>query len=109
MLDSINQGPCFTGAKYNILRVVAAFPLDADFYTRSTAVAAVLEQDHHPLAKLSRTDLTLELSAHPELKVILDDLTTKTKRNREESDEDPNSNTKTDRPQAKKRAEKRGP
>ena len=75
MSPNVNMGSL--GLKYNILQVVTAFPLDTDFYTQSAAVAAVLKQDHHPLAKSSRTDITLELSAHPELKVILDDLTTK--------------------------------
>jgi hypothetical protein len=52
MPSSINKkGDCFTGARYNILRVVAAYPLNANFHSRSKSVKAALGEDLQPLGE----------------------------------------------------------
>jgi hypothetical protein len=77
MLSAINQGPCFTGAEYNVLRVIAAFPR---FSTRAKAVAAALQNDHHPIATI-REDLLMEsLARESKVTEILPALTIRHKR-----------------------------
>ena len=75
MLAAINgEDSCWTGAEYNILRVVAAFPLAADFGSKSKLVATMLKDDKHPLAILSSERLVEVLLARPESKSCLDSL-----------------------------------
>jgi hypothetical protein len=100
MLGAINLGECFTGRQYNILRVVAAFPLDVNFESSSKAIQRALVEDKHPLAALSHVLLTAELATCPDGKSFVDQLKRKLKRDRAEIDE---GSDKDDRPQAKKR------
>jgi len=75
MLAAINGADsCWTGAEYNILRVVAAFPLAADLDSKSKLVATMLKHDKHPLATLSNVSLVAELVARPESKSCVDSL-----------------------------------
>lgn len=62
MLAAINKGERFTTGKYNILRVVAAYPLVADFDSASVKVQERLIQDNHALAQLDGTALIAEFS-----------------------------------------------
>lgn len=49
MLEAINHAEdCFTGARYNILRVIAAYPLDAaDLASSSLKVQRAIREDNH--------------------------------------------------------------
>jgi len=87
MLDAINQGDSFPGLQYNILRVVAAFPLGADFQSSRGAVQEALGEDRHPLARLSRTALTAGLATCQDCKSLLGQLNGKLKTARAELDE----------------------
>ena len=62
MKVAINQDERFTPGPYNILRVIAAFPLGFKLNSPSLAVQVALEEDKHVLAKLPRTVLITELA-----------------------------------------------
>jgi hypothetical protein len=51
-----------TGSKYNVLRVIAAFPLGVDFNSASKKVQKTLKEDNHPLASLPGSVLTSALA-----------------------------------------------
>jgi len=87
MLGAINHGDSFPGLQYNILRVVAAFPLGADFKSSRGAVQEALGEDRHPLARLSRATLTAELATCQDCKSLLGKLNGKLKTARAELDE----------------------
>ena len=73
MLDAIyipNQ-PRTADGKYPILRVVAAFPLDVNFGSNSEKVQDALEEDTHPLARLSQTMLASVIASTPEGEAIV--------------------------------------
>jgi hypothetical protein len=73
---------------YNILRVVGAFPLTADFNSRSTDVRDALENDGHALAQLFRPALTTALATTSHSRSILSMLTVGLKRSRGEVDDE---------------------
>jgi len=102
MLGAINQGEESLGHKYNILRVVAAFPLDVNFQSSSKVVQMALDEDEHPLAALSHAILTAELATCPDGKSFVDQLKGKLKRDRAEIDEGSDDEAKDDRPKAKR-------
>ena len=58
--------PCYTGADFNILRVIAAFPLLVNRDSKSKHEKNILNSDKHPLAILPTTHLVAELGAQPE-------------------------------------------
>lgn len=88
MFKSINKGKrCFTGARYNILRVVAAYPLDANFTSRSADIADAMSEDKHPLATLRHASLLAALATCDSTPSILSSLTTSLKRARGQVDE----------------------
>jgi len=87
MLGAINQGDHFPGLQYDILRVVAALPLGADFESSGGAVQKALGEDGHPLARLSRAALTAELATCQDGKSFLGELNRKLKTARAELDE----------------------
>jgi len=64
MLKAINEEEnCFTGARYNILRVVAAYPLDADVNSQSSKnIQQAILEDNHPLATLLHAPLLSSLA-----------------------------------------------
>ena len=67
MLAAINTpDECFTGARYNILRVVAAYPFDAkiDATMRSNEIKVAVEADQHPLATLRHGSLLSALATY---------------------------------------------
>jgi hypothetical protein len=103
MLDAINQGDRFTGPKYNILRLVAAFPLDVNFKSSSLAVKQVLSQDTHALAKLSRTALMAELAINLDTRSFLNQLNGTLKRSHTQLEEGSDGKAKGDTPKAKRR------
>jgi hypothetical protein len=74
MLAAINDGDPFTEAQYNLLRVVAAFPLAANFNSPSKVVRDALQEDAHPLAKLSNGALTAELATCEDGKSLVNQL-----------------------------------
>lgn len=66
MLAGINkQCASFTSGEYNILRVVAAFPLLVNFNSTSRDVGKRLSQDSHPLAQLSSAAFVFQLTKFP--------------------------------------------
>ena len=101
MLGAINLGDCFTGLQYNILRVVAAFPLDANFESVSEVVQTAIDEDGHPLAKLSQVILTAELATCPDGKSFVNLLKGKLKRAHKETRSD--DEAEEDGPNAKRR------
>ncbi len=102
MLGAINQGPCFAGPKYNILQVVAAFPLDVNFTSKSQAVRNAIQEDTHPLAKLSRLVLTTELTTCKDGKSFVNQLNRTLKRACLELEEGSDDEAEDDRPMAKR-------
>ena len=64
MLAAINTPEeCFTGVKYNILRVIAAYPLDAWVDGgRSPEIKSAIDADPHPLATLRHGPLLSSLA-----------------------------------------------
>jgi hypothetical protein len=78
MLDVINPPKdSFTGARYNLLRVIVAYPQNAQnaqLSGRSTVVKQVLDEDHHPIATMKHTSLTVSLSFDETLSPILQSL-----------------------------------
>jgi hypothetical protein len=85
MLEAINTpDECFTGARYNILRVVAAYPLDAkiDATTRSKEIRDAIEADPRPLATLRHGSLLSALATYDGTPTILSALALSMKRPR---------------------------
>jgi len=87
MLNEINKEDCFTGARYNILRVVAAYPLNASFTTLSTNVQKALDEDKHPLALLKHAPLLASLTSNDSPHTIFSSLSVSLKRARGEVDD----------------------
>ena len=101
MKAAINQDERFTPGPYNILRVIAASPLDFNLDSPSLAVQAALEEDRHILAKLPRTVLATELATPrygKSLAVVLQGL----ERPRPQLDERSDDKAEDDRPEKKK-------
>ena len=74
MLAAINKPEdCFTGerAVYNVLRVVAGFPLGANFDAASKKVKNAIAEDPHPLAALNHAPLVASLSRFNDVPPIL--------------------------------------
>ena len=89
MLAAINKSDePFIEGQYNILRVVAAFPLNAKLDSRATEVEKVLREDNHALALLSRSALTSALATCPSGPSIMSMLTETLKRTRGEVDDE---------------------
>lgn len=89
MLAAINKPhEKFTTGRYNILRVVAAFPLNVNFKSMSTDVQSAMGEDSHPLALLPRSALASALATSPDGRSIMSMLTRTLKRTREEVDDD---------------------
>jgi hypothetical protein len=67
MLQMINipSNGRFTKGKYNILRLIAAFPLGVNLNSKSMAIRKALEEDDHQLACLRGTVLTSALVMLP--------------------------------------------
>jgi len=62
-LEAINlRSEAFTQGQYNILRVIAAYPLEAHLGSSSKEVEAALGEDNHALATLSVTALVAALA-----------------------------------------------
>lgn len=62
MLAVINKPEeLFTSGKYNVLRVVAAFPLGTNLDSKSADIKLALEEDNHPLAVLTPSALSSAL------------------------------------------------
>jgi hypothetical protein len=74
VLAAINKDERFTAGKYNILRLVAAYPLDADFEARGEKVAKVLEEDNHALALMRRSTLASILATENQVPSVLSSL-----------------------------------
>jgi hypothetical protein len=102
MLGAIKLGDRFTGQKYNILRVVAAFALDVNFQSSSKAVQTALREDAHPLAKLSRVALAAALATSPDGKSFVDLLKATLKRSRDQLGEGSDDEAEEDGPNAKR-------
>jgi hypothetical protein len=90
MLTAINKEDCFTGARYNMLRVIAAYSLDANLTTSSSKVRKALEEDNHPLATLRHAPLLASLTSCDSPRTILSSLSASLKRARCEVDDQGN-------------------
>lgn len=89
MLTAINRpDERFTTGRYNILRVVAAFPLRANFNSKATDVQKVLGEDTHALALLPQSALTSALATCPSGPSIMSMLTKTLKRTRGKVDDE---------------------
>ena len=90
MLSAINKDDRFTEGQYNILRVVAAYPLAASFSSPSHVIERALMDDKHALAVLPRSSLIEVLSNLPCGKSIIEwlDNALKLKRTRDEVDDE---------------------
>lgn len=77
-----------TTGLYNILRLVVAFPLAANFDSKSAKVKAALQEDDHALAQLSMTVLVSALATTDCAPSIISMLTAALQRTREESDDE---------------------
>jgi hypothetical protein len=89
MLAAINKAEdCFTNGEYNILRVVAAYPLDAKLESRapSEEIRSALLEDSHPLATMKHATLLASLATFDRTPSILSCLNGNMKRPREEVD-----------------------
>ncbi|KAF8238002.1 hypothetical protein L208DRAFT_416279 [Tricholoma matsutake] len=87
MLEAINKAEdCFTGARYNVLRVVAAYPLDANFGSRSLEVQNASLKDNHPLATLDHAQLLNSLTRCDAMPSVLSSLSMSLKRVRTKGD-----------------------
>jgi hypothetical protein len=74
MLAAINTpDDCFVdeNALYNVLRVVAGFPLDANFDVESEKIKTAIVRDPHPLATLNHTALVASLNRFSDVPPIL--------------------------------------
>lgn len=80
------DGGCFTGGQYNILRVIAAYPLNAKFDSTSKHIKSVLGKDQHPLATLRHVPLLASLATDSETCTILSSLQKSLKRQRTDGD-----------------------
>ena len=81
MLAVINgDAPCYTGADFNMLRVIASFPLVVNFSSTSERVTNILNSDKHPLAILPTAHLVEVLGAHPESESCMEILRNSIKR-----------------------------
>jgi hypothetical protein len=93
LLEGINipSGECFTGGKYNVLRIIAAFPLGVDFNSTSKKVWKTLKDDNHPLAFLPGSVLTSALATMSYAPSIFESLinTLRRKRGKVITDEEP--------------------
>jgi hypothetical protein len=76
MLAAINEAhECFTDAWYNILHVVAAYPLDAHIDLESSSeVHAPLQDDQYPLATLRHSQLLASLATCDSTPMMLSSL-----------------------------------
>ncbi|KAM6496474.1 hypothetical protein JOM56_009180 [Amanita muscaria] len=85
MLEAINtDDESFTGSRYNVLRVVAAYPLDAWIDSaRSEEIANALRGDQHPLATFRHASLLSSLATHDNTRTALSSLACTLKRARE--------------------------
>ena len=84
MLEAINKAEdSFTGARYNVLRVVAAYPLDVNF-VGSLEVQDALNEDNHPLASLEHAPLLFALTRSDARPSVLSSLSVSLKRIRSE-------------------------
>jgi hypothetical protein len=89
MLAAINTAEdCFTNGKYNILRVIAAYPLDAKLESRAPSedIRSALLEDSHPLATMNHAALLASLASSDASPSILSSLKRNLKRAREEGD-----------------------
>jgi hypothetical protein len=85
MLESINRAEeSFTGERYNILRVIAAYPLGASLDSDSPEVQKELEEDSHPLATLDQALLLSSLTPSDSVPSILSSLSLTLKRLRDD-------------------------
>jgi hypothetical protein len=84
MLAAINTpDECFTGARYNILRVVAAYPLDAGIDSeRSEEIKSAIDADSHPFATMRHAPLLSSLATCDGTPTILSALARSLKRPR---------------------------
>jgi len=88
MLKPINEAEdCFTGARYNILRVIAAYPLDANLDSQSENIQGAIREDKHPLATLRHAPLLASLTRCDSTPSVLSSLSTSLKRLRGEDDD----------------------
>jgi hypothetical protein len=63
MLKAINGEDASFTSGYNILRVIAAYPLDVNLSSTSSDIARALRDDNHPLAILKHLPLVACLSS----------------------------------------------
>jgi hypothetical protein len=85
-LETINTGDqAFTKGRYNILRVIAAFPLAVGLASSSKKVEAALNEDDHTLARLSRSALVAVLATDVRTRSIVDTLVETLERNRDKA------------------------
>ncbi|KIL55863.1 hypothetical protein M378DRAFT_173230 [Amanita muscaria Koide BX008] len=88
MLELINtDDESFTGSRYNVLRVVAAYPLDDS--ARSEEIASALRGDQHPLATFRYASLLSSLATHDNTRTALSSLACTFKRARENDEHYP--------------------
>jgi hypothetical protein len=88
-LEAINTLPeAFTRGRYNMLRVIAAFPLAANLESSSKKVHAALSEDDHTLALLSRSALVAALATDTRTLSITQMLVDTLKRKRGEAGSD---------------------
>ena len=99
MLEATNLGR--PPSTENILRVVAAYPLNVNFDAPQEQIEDALEMDERPLARLSHAALTAELAACEDGKSLVEQLKS-LKRSRDEFEEGSD-----ERPNAKKKKGKR--
>jgi hypothetical protein len=86
MLAAINTAEdCFTNGKFNILRVIAAYPLDAKLESRAPSedIRSALLEDPHPLATMKHDALLASLATTDGVPSILSSLKQNLKRARE--------------------------
>ena len=92
MLKSINKGKLFTGSgpglEYNILRVVAGFPLAADLPSKSYHIQTAISEDSHPLATLKPNLILAAIATSEFPSNILSSLSTSLDNARPQSDDD---------------------
>jgi hypothetical protein len=88
MLEAINPvGDCFTGARYNILRVAALYPLNAEINsTSSKSIRSAIRADNHPLATFKHAQLLSSLTKSDSTESILSSLKKNIKRAHAEVD-----------------------
>jgi hypothetical protein len=90
MLEAINASEeQFVVGTYNVLRVVAAFPLPTNFKSRASGIMEALKEDPHPLALLSGSVLTAGIITKPSGCSILSTLNAALNRSQGKDDGDP--------------------